>query len=367
MVVQKFLTTCNPREGNKEQLLVDRVNAIQKENRILLKKMLTIDLKPGKYNPQRIKMYTTPSSYSLNRNKRIRELTRVTHENKMLLQRLQSAQSIYDHTKIPVQKFPKPCFRATNEPRIMSAVGGRTFGYQTMPIKQRRAKSSYAVARRTKKKKKRVMTAGYGGRKRSAVRKADQAARPITAKGPNIGRRNKSSNPNNQEEEDNGFRPETVPFTNIGPLGATEPQDGDDKIKQEITREVTGEREEVEVSKESEHEEKPVEDKYHEKEKQLDNLSDEASNNHDNEKSSNKEIIKETEENQESNKSVSSKAKAPEEPAPKHESGPPSPKNQEPSHDSQQKLAPLPESPKADPAPEPSPADHHNKEAEQQS
>eukprot|EP00344_Euplotes_crassus_P008124 CAMPEP_0197001948 /NCGR_PEP_ID=MMETSP1380-20130617/6527_1 /TAXON_ID=5936 /ORGANISM="Euplotes crassus, Strain CT5" /LENGTH=258 /DNA_ID=CAMNT_0042419825 /DNA_START=453 /DNA_END=1229 /DNA_ORIENTATION=+ len=258
----------------------------------------------------------------------------------------------------------------------MSAVGGRTFGYQTMPIKQRRAKSSYAVARRTKKKKKRVMTAGYGGRKRSAVRKADQAARPITAKGPNIGRRNKSSNPNNQEEEDNGFRPETVPFTNIGPLGATEPQDGDDKIKQEITREVTGESEkeiearigeEVEVSKESENEEKPVEDKYHEKEKQLDNLSDEASNNHDNEKSSSKEIIKETEENQESNKSVSSKAKAPEEPAPKYESGPPSPKNQEPSHDSQQELAPLPESPKADPAPEPSPADHHNKEAEQQS
>ena len=197
----------------------------------------------------------------------------------MLLQRLQSAQSIYDHTKIPVQKFPKPYFRASNEPRIMSAAGGRTFGYQTMLIKQRRAKSSYAVARRTKKKKKRVMTAGYGGRKRSAVRKAAQAARPITAKGPNIGRRNKSSNPGNQEEEeDNGFRPETVPFTNIGPLGATEPQDENDKIKQEITREVTGESEkeiearigeEGEVSKESEHEEEPVRDKFNEKEKRI--------------------------------------------------------------------------------------------------
>lgn len=249
--------------------------------------MLTIDLKPGKYNPNRIKKYPTPSSYSLNRNKRIRELSRVTQENKMLLQRLQSAQSIYDHTKIPTKKFPKPYFRASNEPRIMSAVGGRTFGYKTMPLKQRRAKSSYAVARRTKKKKKRVMTAGYGGRKRSAVRKGPQAARPITAKGPQIGRRQKTADPEGkQNEEDNGFRPETVPFSNIGPLGATEPQDGDDRIKQEINREVTGESEkeiearigeEEEVSKESDNEEKLIEDKFNEKEKQLDNLSDDLS------------------------------------------------------------------------------------------
>jgi len=61
--------------------------------------MLTIDLKPSKHNPQRIKMVPTPSAYSLNRAQRIRELTRVTQENKMLLKRLQSAQSVYDRNK----------------------------------------------------------------------------------------------------------------------------------------------------------------------------------------------------------------------------------------------------------------------------
>ena len=85
--------------GKKEQNIVDKVNEIQKENRILLKKMLTIDLKPTKHNPQKIKVVPTPSSYSLNRAQRIRELTRVTQENKMLLQRLQTAHSVYDSNK----------------------------------------------------------------------------------------------------------------------------------------------------------------------------------------------------------------------------------------------------------------------------
>ena len=80
-------------------MIVDKVSEIQKENRILLKKMLTIDLKPSTHNPQKIKMVATPSAYSLNRAQRIKELTRVTQENKMLLQRLQSAQSVYDRNK----------------------------------------------------------------------------------------------------------------------------------------------------------------------------------------------------------------------------------------------------------------------------
>ena len=61
--------------------------------------MLTIDLKPSKHNPQKIKMLNTPSAYSLNRAQRIKELTRVTQENKALLQRLQSAHSVYDRSK----------------------------------------------------------------------------------------------------------------------------------------------------------------------------------------------------------------------------------------------------------------------------
>lgn len=61
--------------------------------------MLTIDLKQTCNNPQRIKMLNTPSAYSLNRGQRIKELTRVTQENKLLLQRLQSAQSVYDRVR----------------------------------------------------------------------------------------------------------------------------------------------------------------------------------------------------------------------------------------------------------------------------
>jgi hypothetical protein len=61
--------------------------------------MLTIDLKQTMNNPQRIKMLNTPSVYSLNRGQRIKELTRVTQENKLLLQRLQSAQSVYDRVR----------------------------------------------------------------------------------------------------------------------------------------------------------------------------------------------------------------------------------------------------------------------------
>lgn len=273
---QRSPPTSETEEVNKEQLIVERVNEIQKENRILLKKMLTIDLKPGRYNPQRIKLKNTPSALSLNRAQRIRELTRVTQENKMLLQRLQSAQSIYDHNKIPMRKFPRPNFKATHEPRIMSAIPGRKFGYATMPLKSRRAKSSYAVARKGKKKRKRLMTAGHGGRKRSAVSRGPQHTRPITAKGPLMGRRNPGSIPEEEKKED-GLRPDTVAFTNIGPLGATEPQDGDNKIKQEITREVTGESEreiearignEGEVSKESDHEEQEApKDQFNEQEK----------------------------------------------------------------------------------------------------
>lgn len=89
-------THLKARGGKKEQILVDKVTEIQKENRILLKKMLTIDLKPTNHNPQKIKVIPTPSAFSLNRGQRIRELTRVTQENKLLLQRLQSAQSVYN-------------------------------------------------------------------------------------------------------------------------------------------------------------------------------------------------------------------------------------------------------------------------------
>lgn len=273
--------------------------------------MLTIDLKPTKHNPQKIKVVPTPSSYSLNRAQRIRELTRVTLENKMLLQRLQTAQSVYDsnkwekdfRVKIYRQEMLRknadrfcqhPYFVMASEPRVMSATGTAKFGYSTMPIKGKRAQSNYSVSKRGKKRKGRLMTAGHAGRNRSAVGSLPKSNRPITAKAPVIGRRLQKSQQEDRKPDD-GTRPETVPFTNLGPLGETEPADEDDKIKQEINREVTGESEkdiEARINNEIDDrdvsdpgESSPREDKFNEREKQMDNLTDDLSNNQDKHKS----------------------------------------------------------------------------------
>ena len=79
----------------------------QNENRILLKKMLSIDLKPSTLGPNTMAKKQPPTSASLNRVQRLRELVRVNEENKvnysiifkMLLSRLQNASSVYDHKR----------------------------------------------------------------------------------------------------------------------------------------------------------------------------------------------------------------------------------------------------------------------------
>ena len=57
---------------------------MQNENRVLLKKMLSIDLRPSNLNPQMIIVKQTPSSASLNRISRLHELIRVNQENKVI-------------------------------------------------------------------------------------------------------------------------------------------------------------------------------------------------------------------------------------------------------------------------------------------
>lgn len=56
---------------------------MQRENRILLKKMLTIDMKGSELNPQAFKQAVGPAAYSLNRGKRVEMLTNVTQENRV--------------------------------------------------------------------------------------------------------------------------------------------------------------------------------------------------------------------------------------------------------------------------------------------
>ena len=147
--------------------------------------MLTIDLKPTHHNPQRVKFANTPSAYSLNRGKRIKELTRVTQENKMLLQRLQSAQSVYDRVSwendFRMQNYradmirknadrfcQHPYFLLTSDPKLMNMTGTTNLGYSSVPFqKGKRARSNYSGLRKSKKR--RLFTAGHGSKKRSAV------------------------------------------------------------------------------------------------------------------------------------------------------------------------------------------------------
>jgi hypothetical protein len=79
------------------------------------------------------------------------------------------------------------------------------------------------------KKKRRLFTAGHGSRKRSVVDSMPKNNRPITAKAPGLGRINRN-NIKASSPVDGNFRPETVPFTNIGPLGETEPADENNPI-----------------------------------------------------------------------------------------------------------------------------------------
>ena len=68
--------------GKKEQLIFERFQAIQKENRILLKKMLTIDMKNSDLHPRSFKPPSGPGAYSLNRGQRVENLTSVTQANR---------------------------------------------------------------------------------------------------------------------------------------------------------------------------------------------------------------------------------------------------------------------------------------------
>ena len=83
------------------------MSEIQYQNRILLRKMLQIDLKPSKniVGPTNVidKPESNPSglnSYnSLNRAVRIKELARVSDDNKSILNRLQGTRSHYSTEK----------------------------------------------------------------------------------------------------------------------------------------------------------------------------------------------------------------------------------------------------------------------------
>lgn len=85
--------------AKQERIKNDRGSLIDQQNKLLLQKMLEIDMKPSALTPQSQMSRTQPFNNSLNKMSRITELTKITGENKQILKRLQSAKSIYSLKK----------------------------------------------------------------------------------------------------------------------------------------------------------------------------------------------------------------------------------------------------------------------------
>ena len=62
---------------------VVRTMEIDNENRVLLEKMMKIDMNPTKHHPKEVEPTKAPSSLSMNRLVRLKELVRVSNDNKV--------------------------------------------------------------------------------------------------------------------------------------------------------------------------------------------------------------------------------------------------------------------------------------------
>jgi len=81
----------------REQKLEERYYEIDRENRLLLKKMSDI-MKPVALQPKPPDV-PKPGPQSLNRDVRRKEMLRITRDNQMILRRIQQAQPVYNHVE----------------------------------------------------------------------------------------------------------------------------------------------------------------------------------------------------------------------------------------------------------------------------
>jgi len=78
----------------KEQMLEERYNEIDRHNQLLLHRMTEIIRHPAPHQVDR-----GPGPTTLNKDRRRRELVRITQENQSILRRIQEAQPVYNHLK----------------------------------------------------------------------------------------------------------------------------------------------------------------------------------------------------------------------------------------------------------------------------
>lgn len=87
----------------KEQMLEDRYSEIDRENRILLKKMseiMSVGSQATTPRPRADEGRKHGGALSLNRDARKKELLRITKENQSILRRIQQAQPVYNHVEM---------------------------------------------------------------------------------------------------------------------------------------------------------------------------------------------------------------------------------------------------------------------------
>ena len=89
----------NSKGCKKFRLEKDYLQEVKWQNKVLLKKMLSIDIAGENHHPDRMQLPKCPSAYSLNWEYRLRELTWVTSENQRLLDRLKKTGSCYSTVK----------------------------------------------------------------------------------------------------------------------------------------------------------------------------------------------------------------------------------------------------------------------------
>jgi len=82
----------------KEQMMEDRYTEIDRDNRILLKKMTDI-MKQQNTPTVTPRGPATGGPVSLNKDSRKKELLRITRENQSILKRIQQAQPVYNHVE----------------------------------------------------------------------------------------------------------------------------------------------------------------------------------------------------------------------------------------------------------------------------
>eukprot|EP00930_Biecheleria_cincta_P029654 TRINITY_DN205_c0_g2_i1.p1 TRINITY_DN205_c0_g2~~TRINITY_DN205_c0_g2_i1.p1 ORF type:complete len:302 (-),score=62.60 TRINITY_DN205_c0_g2_i1:153-1058(-) len=81
----------------KEQMMEDRYTEIDRDNRILLKKMT--DIMKQQNTPTVTPRGPASGPVSLNKDARKKELLRITRENQSILKRIQQAQPVYNHVE----------------------------------------------------------------------------------------------------------------------------------------------------------------------------------------------------------------------------------------------------------------------------